>query len=144
MVIISYMDFSDWITRKYIEWRGDAIGNERSIREYSDMLGISRSVMSRWLDGKSQPRDKDNITRLVDYYGDEVYDVLGLPRPTVIEPYTPRSLRLLIDLAQREAERRIRLAGLTGSDAESEEIMTEIFHEFGITWADIKYPGKDG
>jgi len=74
-----YMESSDWITQKYIEWRGDAIGREKTITEYAeDYIGVSQEVMYGWMkkDG-SKPRKSEHIKKLFDKYGYEVYEVLG-------------------------------------------------------------------
>ena len=31
---IRKMEFKDWITKKYLDWRGDAIGRDRSIKNF--------------------------------------------------------------------------------------------------------------
>jgi len=76
------MDFYDWITRKYVEWRGPAIGREKTITEFSKYIGVSQQVMSEWMKrGGSIPRSQKTINKLVVIYGREVYDVLGLEFP---------------------------------------------------------------
>ncbi|KAF0106086.1 MAG: hypothetical protein FD147_2598, partial [Chloroflexi bacterium] len=77
------MDFSDWITKKYIEWRGDAIGQERSITKFAEMLKVPQSLMTQWLKkGGKVPTSQKYISLLVKEYGVEAYDILGIPRPT--------------------------------------------------------------
>jgi len=75
------MEFSDWITKKYIEWRGNAIGQDRSITEFSALLNVPQSLMSQWMkqNGK-KPTSQKYISALITKYGIEVYDVLGIPR----------------------------------------------------------------
>lgn len=77
------MDFSEWITKKYIDWRGNAIGQEKSITKYAEMLGVPQSLMTQWLkkDGKV-PTSQKYIALLIKKYGVEAYDVLGIPRPS--------------------------------------------------------------
>lgn len=136
MAIMFLMDFSDWITRKYIEWRGDAIGNERSITKFAKEIGVNRIVLTEWMQkGGKIPRSSKTIAALVNHFGEEVYDVLGLPKPTVIQSYTPRTFRLRQQDAQREVFRRIRLAGLNDDDPEAEQIAIEVYREFGFRWS---------
>jgi hypothetical protein len=80
------MEFSEWLTKKYIDWRGDAIGQEKSITKFADMLGVPQSLMTQWLkkDGKV-PTSQKYISTLIKNYGVEVYDVLGIPRPSEID-----------------------------------------------------------
>jgi hypothetical protein len=77
------VEFHDWITQKYIQWRGDAIGRERSIKEFAeDHLGVSQSLMSQWMKkGGKTPRSQATIGKLVAVYGTEVYNVLDIEPP---------------------------------------------------------------
>lgn len=77
------VEFSEWITKKYIEWRGNAIGQDRSITQFAELLGVPQSLMSQWMqkNGKA-PNSKKYISALIRYFGFEVYDALGLPRPS--------------------------------------------------------------
>ncbi len=76
------MQFYEWITKKYIQWRGDAVGRDRTVKDFADWIGVSNQLMSYWMrkDGII-PRHQKTINKLVSKYGPEVYDVLGIPRP---------------------------------------------------------------
>lgn len=72
------MEFSDWITKKYIAWRGDRMGNEASIAKFADLFGASQQVMSEWMKkGGGKPRSQKYVNALVKVYGNEVYEILG-------------------------------------------------------------------
>ena len=73
------VEFKDWIVKKYVEWRGDAIGNDRSITDYAKFIGVSQPVMSGWMTG-IKPNREQSISKLADKYPD-VYSILGLPSP---------------------------------------------------------------
>jgi transcriptional regulator with XRE-family HTH domain len=76
------MEFWEWMTQKYIDWRGNAVGHERTISEFAKKLGVSQSLMSQWMKrGGKVPNSAKHINSLIEEYGSEVYDVLGLPRP---------------------------------------------------------------
>ena len=77
------MKFYEWITQKYIDWRGNAIGQDRSITEFASMLKVPQSLMTQWMkkDGKT-PTSQKYISALIKVYGVEVYDVLAIPRPS--------------------------------------------------------------
>lgn len=77
------MEFSDWITKKYIEWRGDSIGRDSTIKAYSASLKVAQSSLTEWMTGVSKPKHKSTIDKLVRRYGYEVYDALGIPRPEI-------------------------------------------------------------
>lgn len=78
------MEFSEWITKKYIEWRGDAIGQERSITEFAKLIGVPQSLMSQWMKKNGKiPSSKKNVSALVKVYGIEAYEALGFIGPKV-------------------------------------------------------------
>jgi hypothetical protein len=84
MVYNQTMEFYNWMTRKYLEWRGDAIGREKSITQFAKYIGVSQQLMTEWLrEGGNIPRDKKKINKLVEKYGDEVFVVLGLVTPEI-------------------------------------------------------------
>lgn len=70
--------FQAWIQEKYRKW---SRGQKTEI-QFAAYLGISASTWKAWMKGtRSSVRSKPIIHRLVRLYGDEVYDVLGLPSP---------------------------------------------------------------
>lgn len=83
MNTITLVEFHNWITRKYVEWRGSAIGHERSISEFAEYIGVSQQLMSGWMKpGGMVPRSQKSINKLVAVYGAaEVYEALGLDAP---------------------------------------------------------------
>lgn len=79
MIYNLIMEFSEWITRKYILWRGDTIGREGSVSEYAAYLGVAQQLVSEWMQkGGSRPAKQTSIAKLADKYGVEVFDVLGI------------------------------------------------------------------
>ena len=138
MNIMNVMEFSEWITKKYIEWRGEAFGQERSITKFAEMLGVKRSLLTQWMqkDGKV-PSSHLSINALVAYYGPEVYDVLGLERP----PQTPfdqlpESVRSrLVEATLRVQEELIR-RGPDLTQSEADQIARDIFAGMGVTFTD--------
>ena len=85
------MKFQEWITGKYIKWRGDAIGHERSISDFAKYIGASQQVVSGWMNG-STPNRQQTIAKLATKYPD-VYEALGLPTPEVTPPEVARIVR---------------------------------------------------
>jgi hypothetical protein len=80
------MEFSDWINDKYVQWRGNAVGHERTITEFAGMIGVSSSLMTQWMQrGGKKPRNQSTISKLVAVFGYEVYDVLGIPHPAGLD-----------------------------------------------------------
>jgi hypothetical protein len=134
------MEFSEWLTQKYIEWRGDAIGNNRSISDFAQMVGVSQPTMSFWMKrGGKIPRAKDSIQHLVNAFGFEVYDVLGLPKPGS-ENYIgqlPLPFRERLESALSEINETYQVEGIdTANDPRGERascIAESIFAKYGIS-----------
>lgn len=75
------MEFKDWITQKYREWRGDAVGRERNMTEYAEWLGVSQPSVSNWMSGTYKPEEQKSVDALANRYGIEVYEALGIDVP---------------------------------------------------------------
>lgn len=104
------MEFSEWITRKYVQWRGDAIGRERSVPEFADWLEINPKTVDHWINGRrKRPRDPETIQKLIDKYDDEVYAILGIDPPERKLPSPEDAtfadwIRLLKQLPEKDRE----------------------------------------
>ena len=73
--------WNEWINNKYLEYRGPAIGNEKSITEFAEeYIGVPQQVMDTWLKG-TKPRKYEYIVALIKRYGDEIYDILEMKKP---------------------------------------------------------------
>ena len=131
------MNFSEWITRKCVEWRGDRIGSDISIEKFGELFGASHQVISLWMTKPDvKPRSHKYITALVAKYGEEVYDILGYPKPQEKSPYSafPPGMRERLLAAQREVETELARLGLTGNSQEAERIAIEILGKHGFKY----------
>ncbi len=132
------MLFSDWITRKYIEWRGDRVGNEGSITEFAKLFGASQPVVSNWMTkGGKIPRSQKYLTALFKVYGKEVLEVLGIQEPETVYQdieLLPPEWRDRLRAATEEANRRMEAAGLTGSSPGAEHLIRETFEKYGFVY----------
>lgn len=81
--------FPQWINRKFVEWQASQ-GKRKTVEEFAIYLGISRPLLNMWMNGNKKP-GRENINLLSEVFGNEVFDVLGLPRPN---PYLQRVNRL--------------------------------------------------
>lgn len=72
--------FADWLLTKYFDWQKKMDG-VKSQTEFANYLGISRIQINRYLNGVNLPND-ETIKLLAEKLGDDVYDSLGLVRPT--------------------------------------------------------------
>jgi len=130
------MKFNDYLTQKYVDWRGDAIGRERSLKDFADWIGVSNQLLTYWmrLNGKI-PKYKKNIDKLVTKFGPEIYDLLGLARPDTIPlDQLPRAVRDRLTTAVYEVNSELGTRGLSGDSPESEDIVNEIFEKHGFKY----------
>ena len=96
--------FSSWLEQQYIRWQANR-KKRGSIREFSRWLVIDHRLVTRWMNGERRPGD-NNVERLSEKLGQEVYDAMGLSRP---DPELRRINAVWDALPDQE---RIRLANL--------------------------------
>jgi transcriptional regulator with XRE-family HTH domain len=51
------------------------------LENFSVYLGVSRSTLSKYMNGESQPGGKEFIELIADKLGPEIYDLMDMPRP---------------------------------------------------------------
>ncbi len=131
------MEFSDWITKKYLIWRGDRIGNSASIAEFAKSLGASQQIVSEWMKPNGRiPKSKKYTDALIRAYGDEAYEVLGLPRPELSPvPWSnlPDDFRRRAESAMTEASNAIAASGHDPESPEAKKILDEVMGRWGFT-----------
>jgi hypothetical protein len=131
------MEFSEWITKKYIVWRGNAIGQDRSITEFGAWLKVSQSLMSQWMkkDGKI-PESAKHINNLVEKFGIEVYGILGLDTPNLLDTIIRSFPRMTLDIRERLAaaisEYNDRTEDIPEGDPRLEDILKDSLKQNGF------------
>jgi transcriptional regulator with XRE-family HTH domain len=90
-------DFGKWLTGKYLVWQVE-LGERKTLTEFAEYLGVSQSTVSAWMLGDHKPKSSQNVARLADKFGYEVYDLLGLPQPFVIRSQPSSAARALMNL----------------------------------------------
>lgn len=73
-----------WINRQYLDYRGLAIGRERTVTKFARYIGLTQPTMTNLMN-KSVPKRAETIQKFVRIYGPEVYDVLGMEKPDLID-----------------------------------------------------------
>ena len=122
------MEFSNWIRQKYLDWRGDKIGQAASVAEFSKNLKASHQLVAEWMKPNGKiPNSPKYINALVYEYGYEVYDVLGLPRPSL----SPENARLLLE-ASKDLIRSTKELGIDIDDPTYENLFIEVYSKHGI------------
>ena len=93
------MNFRQWIEMKYLEWQRNS-GGRKTVLQFAEHLGVSQSTVSTWFNETRTPQG-DNVRKIADKLGLEVYDVLGLERPDPILFYIQKHWDELPEEAQR-------------------------------------------
>lgn len=130
------MNFFDWIRRKYFEWSN---GGQRSENEYALWLGVSQPTVNSWMrKTRGQPRSKEVIAALHSKYGDEVYDVLGLPRAPSLFDDMPDGFELLVLALQKAWTAELESKGITTNSPEAREIFKKHLRRLSDSFPNIE------
>lgn len=133
------MEFSDWFTKKYVEWRGPSVGNDRTISDFADWIEISQPLASQYMKkGGKVPKSQKVIQKIAAKYP-EVYDVLGLERPDSIKvDHLPSDLRTRLESALSEINETIAARGIKPDSDEGVRTASQILARFGFKVTDIE------
>ena len=121
-----YMDFNDWINRKYLDWRGDS---RKSVTEFAAFLKISQPTVSAWMNRtRDKPESKKIVDRLIKIYGEEVYEILGIQLPEGVNiPGYPNMSAML-----SEAFELMRARGVPDDSPDAIRIIREVAARYDI------------
>lgn len=117
------VEFREWLNKKYIDWRGDSFGNDRSISDFARWIGVSQSTLNEWMQGNVKPSTRA-VPKIAAKYPD-VYEVLGMASPASPFDALPTELQEVFLEAGRAALARMSEKGITISDPEGKEIMAD-------------------
>jgi transcriptional regulator with XRE-family HTH domain len=79
----------EYLTKKFLDWQA-SIGERKTLEDFADYLDVNRSLLSYWMNGKRIPNE-ENCEKIAKKLGNEIYDVLDLPRPN---PYLQKLNRI--------------------------------------------------
>lgn len=129
-----------YLFQEYLDWQKRA-GERKTVTEFAQWLEVSESSLSDWMNNKNQPKSAKNIKNLAAKLGDEIYDILNLPRPlpSISTNHLPPNFRRRLTLATREVDRVLKERGLTGEMPEAETLTIQIFEKYGFKHTDTEY-----
>lgn len=122
-----------WINKKFLEWQ---LAQERSANqeEFALYLGVSPSAFSIWIND-IQPPGKHSADLIANKLGPEIYDLLGLERPSTIPlDQLPNQVRDRLSSAVYEVNAELGSRGLSSDSPEAEEITIKIFEKYGFKY----------
>jgi transcriptional regulator with XRE-family HTH domain len=79
------MKYNDWLINKFGEWERKT-GRRQSYSAFARYLGVKQSSLSQWLAGNYPPAD-DNLRKIANKLGFEIYDILGIARPDPLDEF---------------------------------------------------------
>ncbi len=69
----------EFLTQSYLNWQAEQ-GEIKTLEEYAEYLDVNRSLLSFWMNGKRVPNN-DACEKISAKLGNDIYDILGKPRP---------------------------------------------------------------
>ena len=97
--------FPQWINRKFVEWQAH-LGKRKTIEEFAIYLGISRPLLNMWMNGNKKP-GRENIKLLAETFGNDIYDIMGLPRPNPYLQIAIQNWEFISEEKQEQISRQI-------------------------------------
>ena len=70
---------SEWIEKQFLSWMVDQ-GGRKAITEFAEYLDVDSYLLGRWLNHTDLP-DNENVIKIGNKLGYEIYDLLGWVRP---------------------------------------------------------------
>lgn len=125
-------EFSEFLSKEYVKWRGDAIGNERSITDYATFLGFQKATLTAWINGSRTPKSQKSINQLVSHFGDITYSLLGLREPSKLSSL-PSGIRSGLEAAISELNAETIAKGIKPESPEALALAASIFKKHGFT-----------
>lgn len=132
----------DWLNQKFVEWEKTQ-GHKQSYYAFARYLEVSQSGLGQWMAGSAAPGG-DDLLNIANKLGEEIYDILGLPRPnaevqrlTVSFASLPPEIRKSLSGAIAEIDQTLRTERLRPDSAEARKIVVDILAKWGY-----RYTGK--
>jgi len=77
------MNVAEWLNAKFLEWERNE-GKRKTMVQFAEYLGVAQPSLSAWATGKYVPKGQ-NLAKIAEKLGYEIYDVLGISRPMPVE-----------------------------------------------------------
>ena len=126
-----------FINEAFVLYRGKT---RLTVADFAREIGVSQPLMSQWMakNGKI-PRNQESINKLVKYFGDGIYSVLGYPEPS--DPID--GLPLPLQSVARELREKVAEYGVSGDSPEAETLLDEIMQKHGYSKIETTSPDGD-
>mgnify|MGYP005815096153 CR=1 FL=1 len=129
----------DWLNQKFTEWEKTQ-GHRQSYYAFARYLEVSQSGLAQWMTGSATP-GSDDLAAIAGKLGPEIYDVIGLPRPsTEMQRFLQAFASLPPDIRQHmmsailEVGQSLRQDHLRAESADARRTATEILQKWGFDY----------
>lgn len=92
---------SVWLEEQFVAWRAKQTSRLAGITQFAKHIGISRAALNVYMLRGSRP-DGNNLERIGEVLGYEIYDLLDLERP---DPWVKRMERLFDGLSPESRDK---------------------------------------
>lgn len=115
-----------FINYAFFLYRGES---RKTVAELAREIGVSQGLLTQWMQRNGRvPRSQESIIKLVDYFGDVIYEVLGLPIPADPIDSLPEPTRSIA----REVRETLAEYKVSGDSPKSLELQEEILKKYGF------------
>ena len=129
----------DWLNQKFIDWE-KAQGGRQSTYAFARYLEVGQSGLASWMSGNGAPGGEDLLS-IANKLGPEIYDVIGMPRPsaeaqrlTVSINTLPPDIRDNLTRAVTEMDAAFRQERLRPDSADARRLAIEILAKWGFRY----------
>ena len=109
---------ADWLELKYAEWQPGQERKARSLRAFSDWLGLSSPLVIMLINGKRTTISRETADAIADRFGPVIYDLVGLSRP---DPDLARIGKLWPFVSEERRAYIVRVAEKAAKDGQTPE-----------------------
>ncbi len=87
--LVKMQTLPEFLTKNFLGWQA-AEGERKTLEDFADYLDVNRSLLSYWMNGKRTP-NRSACEKISAKLGNEIYDIVGIPRPN---PYLQKLNRI--------------------------------------------------
>lgn len=117
------MEFKDWLMDKFVSWERTQT-RRQSFSAFARYLDVKQASLSQWMNGSYTPTG-ENLIKVANKLGSEVYRVVGLPAPDLDN--VPPGARLAYEVASE----RVKELGVPADSPQAEQIFIEEMSKAG-------------
>ncbi|MCW5876508.1 MAG: helix-turn-helix transcriptional regulator [Anaerolineales bacterium] len=82
-------ELSAWLEQQYLAWQQKK-GRRVTLTQFAKQIGISPALLSHYMNGIRKPT-RENVHKIANLLGPEIYDILGHLRPDTKLQYISRN-----------------------------------------------------